>query len=310
MYDRSQFVGRDGERRRPDDWMDRICGEQGGCRQGPPGPPGPPGPRGPRGEVGPMGPRGGSGMPGPIGPPGPPGFIGPVGPTGSTGADGAAGATGPTGPTGADGATGPTGADGAAGATGPTGPTGADGAAGATGPTGPTGADGAAGATGPTGPTGADGAVGATGPTGPTGPTAPLNVYAAANDASQTPAADETPLTFADTVTSAGTAITLAQDTGEFTLTETGTYEIAYNTTAITTESATLPMSAGVYLSRGDVQIPGTAASATLTSEGDVMALSGSTVITVDTAPEMITLRAATASASYYDSSIFIHKLD
>ena len=64
------------------------------------------------------------------------------------------------------------------------------------------------------------------------------------------------------------------------------------------------------YLARGGVQIPGTPASATLAAAGDIVALSGGTIITVGTAPETITLRAATASASYYDSALYIHKLD
>ncbi len=138
----------------------------------------------------------------------------------------------------------------------------------------------------------------------------PLNVYAASNETSQTPAADEAPLTFADTVTAAGTAVTHTPGTGEFTLAEAGTYEIAYNTTAAAAAGAALPVTAGVYLARGDVQIPGTSASATLAAAGDIMALSGGTIITVGTAPETVTLRAATASASYYDSSLYIHKLD
>ncbi len=74
-----------------------------------------------------------------VGPTGPTGAIGPVrplGPIGPTGVTGSIGATGATGPTGASGATGPTGPTGATGDIGNTGPTGATGATGATGPAG------------------------------------------------------------------------------------------------------------------------------------------------------------------------------
>lgn len=84
-------------------------------------------------------------------------------PTGLEGPTGPAGAGGPTGPTGPGGGAGPTGPGGGAGPTGPAGGPGPTGPAGGGGPTGP------AGGGGPTGPTGSAGGGGPTGPTGPQG---------------------------------------------------------------------------------------------------------------------------------------------
>lgn len=159
---------------------------------------------------------------------------------------GAIGPTGATGATGVTGITGPTGTTGPTGAVGVTGITGATGAGGVTGPIGPTGT------TGPEGPTGAVGATGATGadgPTGPTGANGPGGATGATGPAGPTGAQ--------------GTAGTLGPN-------PTATAGFAANTTG---GSITISLG-GTSLALPNAQV----------LSADILAGSGSTVFTVNTA--------------------------
>jgi Collagen triple helix repeat (20 copies) len=189
---------------------------------------GPQGPVGPQGPAGPAGPKGDKGDTGSQGSQGARGATGDDGIDGADGATGATGANGTPGTPGDDGATGATGDDGATGGTGPQGPQGATGADGSTGATGPPGPPG--GPTGPTGPTGLQGPVGATGATGATGigATGPTGA------------------------TGTGSGLPEVLGAGE---TETGFWSVAGSGTLLAPISFTVPLSASIEFSSGDIVI-------------------------------------------------------
>lgn len=177
-------------------------------------------------------------------------------------------------------------------------------------PAGATGAAGEAGATGPQGPQGPAGATGATGPQGPAGPAVALNVNTAVNTASQTPAAANAALTFATTQTAVGTAITHTAGSGDFILTQAGTYEISYHTTVTNAAGITPPTLVGMHLASGGTAIPGTESTVTIAAAGNIATLTGTTTVQVTAPPVTITLRADNTNGTFSNTSMTIRKLD
>ncbi|MBS6517761.1 MAG: hypothetical protein KH353_06180 [Clostridium sp.] len=247
-----------------------------------------PGSAGPTGPTGPTGPRGLDGLPGSAGP------TGPTGPTGPRGLDGLPGSAGPTGPTG------PRGLDGLPGSAGPTGPTG---------PTGPRGLDGlpgSAGPTGPTGPRGLDGLPGSAGPTGPTGPTGPAGSAPAAellhsvHVPAQEPADAGLPLIFNTNQVQAGTSITHTVNTGVFSITKPGIYQILYSVTATDTSAH---KTVTVELRNSGVSIPGSRTSGSTPMSTGTASLSASIILNV-TGTASISLVTVSSDSTFTNASI------
>ena len=139
-------------------------------------------------------------------------------------------------------------------------------------------------------------------------PAAPLNFVNATNDAVQSPTID-TALTFATNISESGTAITHTAGSSDFVITETGTYEIIYNSTATPTTAAATPVTAELSLQQDGTEISGTISSNTLTASGDTAALNGSTILNVTTAPSTITLVNGATDIDYSNSTLIIRKL-
>ena len=245
-------------------------------------------------------PQGGTGPEGAAGIQGP---VGPEGPQGATGADGIQGIQGPMGPQGPAGPTGPTGPRGLDGLPGSAGP------AGPTGPTGPRGLDGlpgSAGPTGPTGPRGLDGLPGSAGPTGPTGPTGPAGSAPAAellhsvHVPAQEPADAGLPLIFNTNQVQAGTSITHTVNTGVFSITKPGIYQILYSVTATDTSAH---KTVTVELRNSGVSIPGSRTSGSTPMSTGTASLSASIILNV-TGTASISLVTVSSDSTFTNASI------
>lgn len=229
------------------------------------------------------------------GPRGPRGFTGPQGIMGPPGATGATGATGPQGIQGVAGATGATGA------TGPTGPQGLQGVQGVAGPTGPTG---------PTGPQGEVGATGATGPTGPTGATGTgLDAYGGLYGTTIDPIA----LTTTPVELPLGTQMpssSLTYGTNSITVTDGGTYELAYGVRGSMSDGSSLTVSVG----QNGTAIAATTITDALTS-GTPSSVHGQTIVTLSAGDVLTLLASDSGSATWTPGSgantyLTVKKLD
>ena len=224
------------------------------------------------------------------------GIYGPTGPTGATGPTGEAGPAGATGPTGVTGETGPTGPTGATGATGPTG---------ATGEAGPTGATGEAGPTGATGPTGEAGATGATGPTGTAQPAQLLSAYSVPS----APAATGAALEFDVNGISSGTAVSHTAGSGDFTLSEPGTYVVTFHGNLAPASGASFPLNAVLSLEQDGTPVDGGVIQHTFQSAADSATVSLSVPVQVTSAPSTLELAAQGGDFLYSAATMTIYFL-
>lgn len=253
------------------------------------------GPRGPRGFTGPQG------IMGPPGANGATGAIGPVGPQGPQGAQGVTGPTGPVGPTGPQGPQGPQGLQGVQGVTGPQGETGA------TGPVGPQGLQGATGATGATGPQGA------IGPTGPTGPAGAAGTGLIAYGGLYGTTTDAVALTTTPVALPLGTQMpssNLTYGTNNVTVTDAGTYELAYGVRGSMSDGSSLTVSVG----QNGTPIAATTITDALTS-GTPSSVHGQTIVTLSAGDVLTLLASDSGSATWTPGSgantyLTVKKLD
>ena len=258
-------------------------------------------------ERGPRGPRGFTGPQGIMGPPGANGVTGAIGPVGPQGPQGAQGVTGPTGPVGPTGPQGPQGLQGLQGVQGVTGP---QGETGATGPVGPQGLQGVAGATGATGATGPQGAIGPTGPTGPagaagTGLIAYGGLYGTTTDA--------VALTTTPVALPLGTQMpssNLTYGTNNVTVTDAGTYELAYGVRGSMSDGSSLTVSVG----QNGTAIAATTITDALTS-GTPSSVHGQTIVTLSAGDVLTLLASDSGSATWTPASgantyLTVKKLD
>lgn len=259
------------------------------------------GPRGPRGFTGPQG------IMGPPGANGATGAIGPVGPQGPQGAQGVTGPTGPVGPTGPQGPQGPQGLQGLQGVQGVTGP---QGETGATGPVGPQGIQGATGATGATGP---QGAIGPTGPTGPTGPAGAAGTGLIAYGGLYGTTTDAVALTTTPVALPLGTQMpssNLTYGTNSVTVTDAGTYELAYGVRGSMSDGSSLTVSVG----QNGTAIAATTITDALTS-GTPSSVHGQTIVTLSAGDVLTLLASDSGSATWTPGSgantyLTVKKLD
>lgn len=259
------------------------------------------GPRGPRGFTGPQG------IMGPPGANGATGATGPVGPQGPQGAQGVAGPTGPVGPTGPQGPQGLQGLQGVQGVTGPQGETGA------TGPAGPQGLQGVAGATGATGATGPQGAIGPTGPTGPTGPAGAAGTGLIAYGGLYGTTTDAVALTTTPVALPLGTQMpssNLTYGTNSVTVTDAGTYELAYGVRGSMSDGSSLTVSVG----QNGTAIASTTITDALTS-GTPSSVHGQTIVTLSAGDVLTLLASDSGSATWTPGSgvntyLTVKKLD
>lgn len=254
--------------------------------------------RGPRGPRGFTGPQGIMGPPGANGANGATGAIGPVGPQGPQGAQGVTGPTGPVGPQG------PQGLQGVHGVTGPQGETGA------TGPVGPQGLQGATGATGATGP---QGAIGPTGPTGPAGPTGAAGTGLIAYGGLYGTTTDAVALTTTPVALPLGTQMpssNLTYGTNSVTVTDAGTYELAYGVRGSMSDGSSLTVSVG----QNGTAIAATTITDALTS-GTPSSVHGQTIVTLSAGDVLTLLASDSGSATWTPGSgantyLTVKKLD
>lgn len=255
-------------------------------------------------ERGPRGPRGFTGPQGIMGPPGANGATGAIGPVGPQGPQGAQGVTGPTGPVGPTGPQGPQGLQGVQGVTGPQGETGA------TGPAGPQGLQGATGATGATGP---QGAIGPTGPTGPAGPAGAAGTGLIAYGGLYGTTTDAVALTTTPVALPLGTQMpssNLTYGTNSVTVTDAGTYELAYGVRGSMSDGSSLTVSVG----QNGTAIAATTITDALTS-GTPSSVHGQTIVTLSAGDVLTLLASDSGSATWTPGSgantyLTVKKLD
>lgn len=244
------------------------------------------------------------------GPRGPRGFTGPQGIMGPPGANGATGATGPVGPQGPQGAQGVTGPTGPVGPTGPQGPQGLQGLQGVQGVTGPQGETGATGATGATGP---QGAIGPTGPTGPTGPAGASGTGLTAYGGLYGTTTDAVALTTTPVALPLGTQMpssNLTYGTNNVTVTDAGTYELAYGVRGSMSDGSSLTVSVG----QNGTAIAATTITDALTS-GTPSSVHGQTIVTLSAGDVLTLLASDSGSATWTPGSgantyLTVKKLD
>lgn len=252
-------------------------------------------------ERGPRGPRGFTGPQGIMGPPGANGVTGATGPAGPQGAQGVTGPTGPVGPTGPQGPQGLQGLQGVQGVTGPQGETGA------TGPVGPQGIQGATGATGATGPQGA------IGPTGPTGPAGAAGTGLIAYGGLYGTTTDAVALTTTPVALPLGTQMpssNLTYGTNNVTVTDAGTYELAYGVRGSMSDGSSLTVSVG----QNGTAIASTTITDALTS-GTPSSVHGQTIVTLSAGDVLTLLASDSGSATWTPGSgantyLTVKKLD
>ena len=255
-------------------------------------------------ERGPRGPRGFTGPQGIMGPPGANGATGATGPVGPQGPQGAQGVTGPTGPVGPTGPQGPQGLQGLQGVQGVTGP---QGETGATGPAGPQGIQGATGATGATGPQGA------IGPTGPTGPAGAAGTGLVAYGGLYGTTTDAVALTTTPVALPLGTQMpssNLTYGTNSVTVTDAGTYELAYGVRGSMSDGSSLTVSVG----QNGTAIASTTITDALTS-GTPSSVHGQTIVTLSAGDVLTLLASDSGSATWTPGSgantyLTVKKLD
>lgn len=258
-------------------------------------------------ERGPRGPRGFTGPQGIMGPPGANGVTGATGPVGPQGPQGAQGVTGPTGPVGPTGPQGPQGLQGVQGVTGPQGETGATGPAG---PQGPQGLQGVQGATGATGP---QGAIGPTGPTGPAGPAGAAGTGLIAYGGLYGTTTDAVALTTTPVALPLGTQMpssNLTYGTNSVTVTDAGTYELAYGVRGSMSDGSSLTVSVG----QNGTAIAATTITDALTS-GTPSSVHGQTIVTLSAGDVLTLLASDSGSATWTPGSgantyLTVKKLD
>ncbi len=263
--------------------------------------------RGPRGPRGFTGPQGIMGPPGANGANGATGATGPVGPQGPQGAQGVTGPTGPVGPTGPQG---PQGLQGLLGLQGVQGVTGPQGETGATGPVGPQGLQGATGATGATGP---QGAIGPTGPTGPAGPAGASGTGLIAYGGLYGTTTDAVALTTTPVALPLGTQMpssNLTYGTNNVTVTDAGTYELAYGVRGSMSDGSSLTVSVG----QNGTAIAATTITDALTS-GTPSSVHGQTIVTLSAGDVLTLLASDSGSATWTPGSgvntyLTVKKLD
>lgn len=261
-------------------------------------------------ERGPRGPRGFTGPQGIMGPPGANGATGATGPVGPQGPQGAQGVTGPTGPVGPTGPQGPQGPQGLQGLQGVQGVTGPQGETGATGPVGPQGLQGATGATGATGP---QGAIGPTGPTGPAGPTGASGTGLIAYGGLYGTTTDAVALTTTPVALPLGTQMpssNLTYGTNSVTVTDAGTYELAYGVRGSMSDGSSLTVSVG----QNGTAIAATTITDALTS-GTPSSVHGQTIVTLSAGDVLTLLASDSGSATWTPGSgantyLTVKKLD
>lgn len=255
-------------------------------------------------ERGPRGPRGFTGPQGIMGPPGANGATGATGPVGPQGPQGAQGVTGPIGPVGPTGPQGPQGLQGVQGVTGPQGETGA------TGPVGPQGLQGATGATGATGP---QGVIGPTGPTGPAGPAGAAGTGLIAYGGLYGTTTDAVALTTTPVALPLGTQMpssNLTYGTNNVTVTDAGTYELAYGVRGSMSDGSSLTVSVG----QNGTAIAATTITDALTS-GTPSSVHGQTIVTLSAGDVLTLLASDSGSATWTPGSgvntyLTVKKLD
>lgn len=188
------------------------------------------------------------------------------------------------------------------GVTGPTGPTGPAGATGATGTAGP------AGPTGATGPTGPAGETGATGPTGAAG-TAGISDFASAYSTPSAPGTAGAPLTFDVNGASAGTAIAHTAGSGDFTVSEPGTYLVSFHGNVSPASGDTLPLNILLELEQDGAVVSGAVAQQTFQNATDSATMSFAFPVTVTNTPSTFSVVGEGGNFLYSAASMSVYRL-
>lgn len=199
---------------------------------------------------------------------------------------------------------------------GPRGPRGFTGPQGIMGPPGAIGATGATGATGPVGPQGPQGAQGVTGPTGPTGPAGPAGAAGTgliAYGGLYGTTTDAVALTTTPVALPLGTQMpssNLTYGTNNVTVTDAGTYELAYGVRGSMSDGSSLTVSVG----QNGTAIAATTITDALTS-GTPSSVHGQTIVTLSAGDVLTLLASDSGSATWTPGSgvntyLTVKKLD
>lgn len=187
-------------------------------------------------------------------------------------------------------------------------------ATGATGVTGATGATGVTGVTGATGVTGSTGATGATGPTGATGATGPAGTVEAAQalSAYSVPSAtvtDGQPLVFDRNAAVQGDAISHANNSSDFTITQPGLYYASYNCSVSPATGTALPATNLLTLALNGSQLSNGACQHLFNATGQSAPMSASALFSVTNVPVTLTAVSSGGSFVYSDATMNVMKV-
>ena len=139
-------------------------------------------------------------------------------------------------------------------------------------------------------------------------PAAPEPSALTAVNAAATPGTSGTALALAANQASTGTAVTHTPGSSDITLTEPGTYEISYNTTA-SIPTGTVPGTVSAYLASGGAAIPGTTVSSTVATAADTAALAATTIVTVPDGTTAITLVPNSADTTFTNTAVTVRRI-
>ena len=145
-------------------------------------------------------------------------------------------------------------------------------------------------------------------PSGNTGAAGIADVLAASDDTDQATAAD-TPITFADTVATSGTAISHTPGSTDITINTNGVYQVTFNAVATLDAGGSPPSTLTFTATLGGTDVPGASASRTYTAASEEGTLVFSVPVTVTSAPQTLTVEANVADFTVNNAYISVLRL-
>ena len=168
----------------------------------------------------------------------------------------------------------------------------------------------------PCGKRGPRGKMGPMGPQGPTGATGTCLCQCRAPEllsSYSTPpqsGGNGTVLVFDRNAVSNGTSVIHAQNSGTFTIQQTGFYQVSFHGTLAPTSGSSCPLTVSLSLQQQGDQVPGTAVQQTFHTSTDLENIAFSQIIQVKTVPTTLQVTGQGKGYFYGPVSMFISKLD
>ena len=145
-------------------------------------------------------------------------------------------------------------------------------------------------------------------PSGNTGAAGIADVLAANNDTDQATAAD-TAVTFANTLTTSGTAISHTPGSADVTINTEGVYQVTFNAVATLDAGGSPPETLTFTATLNGTDVPGATASHIYNTASETSTLVFSVPITVTTAPATLNVEASAAGFTINDADISVLRL-